>query len=487
MLPLDGIDFVALNLKVAGRKGRKNVLVSAGKLADKERLLPTVSLLVKLGFTIYCTSGTSRFLTEHGIANDEVYKIAEGRQPNIRSFLEADRFDLVINILTGDDNYDQSTDSRQIRSLAIQNGIPLVTDVEVAILTVEAVDKNIREGSYRYKTVDKERPWDLHAEFMRQVQSRGGFACHHAHFDKAYLISMKNLELGQVDMQKKWKLYKSLKENYTHEDLVERISRGVEVMVNQGVSYCRTMVDADSTVKTLPMQAALHVKQLYSDQIQLDIGVQPLQGVLDPDSRKYYEQACEMGDFCGGLPSKDRPTPEKHLDVILKIAKSLGKPVDVHVDQENNPYESETEMLAVKTIEHGMEGQVFAVHAISVSAKQPAEQERILKRVKDAGVGVIVCPSAALSMKQLDMTAWLHNSIAPVPALLAAGIHTYLGVDNVADLFMPFVDGDMWTECRMLMEACRFYDLHAVADMACRRDPQRESAKTPAYKVAVHS
>ena len=46
---------------------------------------------------------------------------------------------------------------------------------------------------------------------------------------------------------------------------------------------------------------------------------------------------------------------------------------------------------------------------------------------------------------------------------------TYLGVDNVHDLFMPMVDGDMWTECRMLMESARFYDIDAVAEWACAR------------------
>jgi hypothetical protein len=42
----------------------------------------------------------------------------------------------------------------------------------------------------------------------------------------------------------------------------------------------------------------------------------------------------------------------------------------------------------------------------------------------------------------------------------------YLGADNIHDLFMPLVDGDMWTECRFLMEACRYYELETVAAIA---------------------
>jgi cytosine/adenosine deaminase-related metal-dependent hydrolase len=270
-------------------------------------------------------------------------------------------------------------------------------------------------------------------------------------------------------MQKKWEIYRYLKENYTYDDLVERISRGLETMIEQGVTYCRTMVDADSTVGLLPVTAAMEVKKRYAGRITFEVGVQPLQGVLDPASYEQYAEACALADYCGGLPSRDRPRPEAHLDIILDLAKRLGKSVDVHVDQENNPLENETELLAAKTIEHGMQGRVYGVHAISLGAKDEREQDRIIAKILEADMGIIVCPSAALSMQRLPMTAPLHNSIAPFPRLHQAGVRCYLGIDNIHDLFMPMVDGDIWTECRVLMEACRFYDINAVARWACAK------------------
>ena len=177
---------------------------------------------------------------------------------------------------------------------------------------------------------------------------------------------MENLRLSQVDMQKKWEIYRYLKENYTYDDLIERISRGLDKMIAQGVTYCRTMVDADSTVGLLPVTAAMEVKKRYAGRIVFEVGVQPLQGVLDPASYEQYAEACKLADYCGGLPSRDRPRPEAHLDMVLDLAKRLGKPVEVHVDQENNPLENETELLATKTIEHGMQGMVYAIHAISL-------------------------------------------------------------------------------------------------------------------------
>ncbi len=469
MTQANSLELLAFNLKLLGTQRRKRVLISAGETEDKKRMLPSIRRLLSLDIELYATPGTHRFLNENKVESTEIHKITEGSSPNILSFLKADRFDLVINVLTGDNDYDEDSDAKLIRKLSIENGIPLITDADVGIATLEQTVIDSERGTYRYKLADDSEPWNLQLDFLQGVEKMGGFANHHAHFDKAYLINQENLRLGQVDMQKKWELYKYLKENYTHDDLVERISRGVKTMIQQGVTYCRTMVDADDTVGLLPIKAANEVKERFKDQIRFEVGIQPLQGVLDPASFEQYAEACELADYCGGLPSKDRPQPEKHLDVILELAKKLGKPVDVHIDQENNPLENETELLARKTIEHGMQGQVFGVHAISLGAKEEREQDRIIELVKEADMGIIICPSAALSMKQLDMTAPLHNSIAPFKKLKEAGVRVYLGVDNIHDLFMPMVDGDIWTECRILMEACRYYDIDQVAEWACAK------------------
>jgi hypothetical protein len=477
MTPETSLELLAFNLKMLSRRSRKRFLISAGQPRDKRQVLPAVKPFLDLDVDIYATPGTHAYFAKEGVPSIEVHKITEEREPNIRSLLKNNTFDLVINILTGDQDYDEDSDAKLIRKLSIENGIPLFTEVELAIAKLDQVRRDFESGAFRYKLADKSEPWNLRLRFLELVAQRGGFASHHAHFDKAYLINLENLRLSQVDMQKKWELYKSLKESYTREDLIERISRGLEAMIAQGAAYCRTMVDADSTVGLLPIEAAMEVKKRYFDQIVFEVGVQPLQGVLDPASYEQYAEACAMADFCGGLPSRDHLQGAKHLDVVFQLAKKLGKPVDVHVDQENNPLETETELLAMKTIEHGLQGRVYGVHAISVAAKDEREQDRIIEKVVEADVGIIVCPSAALSMKQLDMNAPLHNSIAPFVKMKAAGVRLFLGVDNVHDLFMPIVDGDMWTECRVLMEACRFYDLDAVADWACNLTPEQAKAR----------
>lgn len=462
MATRDPLAMLAFNLKLTGQKTTKNVLLSVGSMDDKRALLPALGDLTRLDVRLYATPGTHAFLARNGIEATLIHKIAEGVEPNISSFLARAQLDLVVNIPTGGPVHEEMTDGQHIRTLAINNLIPLVTDVEVANQTIARMGRPPT-------TAAVDEPWNLKRACLEMVAKNGGFTNYHAHFDKAYLINEENLKLSQVDMQKKWHLYRYLKENYTHDDLVTRISRAVETMIAQGVTHCRTFIDADATVGLLPIKAARAVREMYADRIHLEFAIQPLEGVLDPASRDRFEAACELADVVGGLPSRDRPQPEKHLDVLFGIAKNLDKPIDVHIDQENQPYEDETELLALKTIEHGYQGRVTGVHAISVAAKSPVEQDRILSLVKDSGMHLVVCPSAALSMKPHELMAPIHNSIMPLQKVLDAEIPVYLGVDNIHDLFMPLVDGDLWTECRFLMEAARFYDIERVMAIACDR------------------
>ena len=157
-------------------------------------------------------------------------------------------------------------------------------------------------------------------------------------------------------------------------------------------------------------------------------------------------------------------TDEFHL---FEIAKRLDKPLHVHIDQENNPDERDSEKLADAVERHGYQGRTVAIHAVSTSAQPKEYRKKLYRRFADLGIAVVVCPAAALSMRQLDeKTAPIHNSIANVPEMLDAGVLVGLGADNVCDFYEPFVDGDMWTELRFLQEACRLYAFDPLVSIA---------------------
>ena len=116
--------------------------------------------------------------------------------------------------------------------------------------------------------------------------------------------------------------------------------------------------------------------------------------------------------------------------------------------------------------EYNLKQKVSLVHCISLACQKEEYIRQQAKRMNLLDVDVIVCPSAAISMKQNHSEyAPIHNSIAPIGILLKEGVVVKLGVDNISDLFMPLVDGDLWFETRLLMEATRIYDFEKIVNI----------------------
>lgn len=321
-------------------------------------------------------------------------------------------------------------------------------------------------------------PWDLKIQMLEAIKQNGGFVNCHAHFDKAYYITKEGLDKSMVDMEIKWRMSDDIKRAATVEEIKNRIKRALDSLIEQGCKLTCTFVDAYDAVGHKVIDAANAVKKEYKDKIKLLIITQPLGGLVDDKARALYEEITAKADIAGGLPSKDRPNDEKSLDYLFEIAKKLNKPVHVHIDQENNPNERDTEELIAAVRRHGYQGRTVAIHAISVSAQPKEYRVKIYKELANLGIAVVVCPSAALSMRQLDQyQAPVHNSIANVPEMLEAGVVVGLGVDNIADFYEPFVDGDMWTELRLMQEACRYYNLDNLVKIA-----SENGAKILAYK-----
>ncbi|OGI75991.1 hypothetical protein A3C67_01325 [Candidatus Nomurabacteria bacterium RIFCSPHIGHO2_02_FULL_42_19] len=311
------------------------------------------------------------------------------------------------------------------------------------------------------------KPWDLKTQMLEAIKKNGGFVNCHAHFDKAYYITREGLDKSMVSMEEKWRMSDGIKRAATVPEIKERIKRALDGLIKQGCKLTCTFVDAYDAVGHKAIDAANEVKLEYKDKITLLTITQPLGGLVDDKARALYEEITAKADIAGGLPSKDRPDDTKHLDYLFEIAKKLNKPIHVHIDQENNPDERDTEKLIEAVKRYGYQGRTVAVHAISTSAQPKEYRMKIYKEMAELGIAVAVCPSAALSMRQLDQhTAPVHNSIANVPEMLEAGVLVGLGVDNIADFYEPFVDGDMWTELRLMQEACRYYNLDALVEIA---------------------
>src|SRR3989344_6954987 len=226
-------------------------------------------------------------------------------------------------------------------------------------------------------------PWDLKTAMLEEIKKQGGWVNCHAHFDKAFNITKDGLDKSMVDMEQKWLMSDNIKRGSSQEEIAQRLRRSLDLMVNQGVSATCSFIDAYEAVGHKAIDAANQVKEEYKDKIKFVTITQPLGGLVNADARKLYEEITAKADIAGGLPSKDRPNDDENLEILFGIAKNLRKPMHVHIDQENNPNEKDTEKLIRAAEKHGYQGRVVAVHAISVSAQPKKYRKEIYKKMAD--------------------------------------------------------------------------------------------------------
>ncbi len=109
--------------------------------SDKEKVVPIARRLREMGFQFMATAGTSSCLTEAGIPNQPIKKIAEGR-PNVTDYIKNGQIQLVINTPSGKQS---AGGARIIRRTVLRYEVPYATTLAGAgamAAAIEAMKKN---------------------------------------------------------------------------------------------------------------------------------------------------------------------------------------------------------------------------------------------------------------------------------------------------------------------------------------------------------
>ena len=145
----------------------QNVLLSIGSFSEKQELLPAVRTLHELGFTLYGSSGTADFYSEHGIPFVHLEALPEDDDWG-GDTEKAASYSLLTHLAQGMSSLFISLPSKnkyrrpasftsmgyRARRLAIDRSIPLITNVKNAKLFVEALAVHRRDGPFSVLPVD---------------------------------------------------------------------------------------------------------------------------------------------------------------------------------------------------------------------------------------------------------------------------------------------------------------------------------------------
>ena len=126
-------------LSVGHRIPQKNILLSTGNAHQKADLLTASQMLVENGYNLYATPGTSRYLSENGIANTLVRwpSDTESEAENVLDLMHRGGVDFVVNV-PKDLTPRELTNGYKVRRTAVDLNIPLITNARLASAFIAA-------------------------------------------------------------------------------------------------------------------------------------------------------------------------------------------------------------------------------------------------------------------------------------------------------------------------------------------------------------
>lgn len=102
----------------------------------KPELLEHIRALSNLGFNIIATSGTHKFLSDHGILSSQINKLHDGYFPNVINYIEEKKIHLIINTpmsrITRENAF-------YIRQAAIKYKVPCLTTAKAAKVLIDGM------------------------------------------------------------------------------------------------------------------------------------------------------------------------------------------------------------------------------------------------------------------------------------------------------------------------------------------------------------
>ena len=241
-------------------------------------------------------------------------------------------------------------------------------------------------------------------------------------------------------------LWGELKPTLKQEAIVERALAYCDWAVGRGLLAIRSHVDT-SDPRLLAVEALLHVRERVKPWLDLQLVAFPQDGLLrSPGALHNLKRALSMGvDVVGGIPHFERTMADgaESVRVLCELAADLGKRVDMHCDETDDPMSRHVETLAHQTQRLGMQGRVAGSHLTSMHSMDNYYVSKLLPLIREAGLAAIANPLINITLQGRHDTYPKRRGMTRVPELLAAGIPVAFGHDCVMDPWYPLGSADM--------------------------------------------
>jgi cytosine deaminase len=271
----------------------------------------------------------------------------------------------------------------------------------------------------------------------RQLTLRG-YVDPHMHLDKAFLAERRPNVSGTLT--EAVAIAGDLKRAATRDDIAQRAMRVAEMAISNGVRAIRTHVDVDPIARLEGITALLEVRDALKGRIDIQIVAFPQEGLQQhkDEALSLLRQALAQGaDVLGGIPAWDRDAAA-HIDSLFALARDFDVPLDMHVDESDDPATFTLPLIIEATRRYAYQGRVTVGHLCSLAAVPDEDAERTIDGLQTEGISVITLPSSNLYLQGRGDRGVIRRGTTRIQELLKAKVTVAAGSDNLRDPFNPF-------------------------------------------------
>jgi len=117
---------------------KSNILVSIQERERNDKTLPAFAKLSKLGYNLFATDQTAKFLEGHGVPVTLLHYKDDAAEPCIDDFIS--RGDIHLVLMFSNQFSERILTNYAIRRLAVDYGVPLITNLQVAEMFADALE-----------------------------------------------------------------------------------------------------------------------------------------------------------------------------------------------------------------------------------------------------------------------------------------------------------------------------------------------------------
>jgi cytosine deaminase len=183
-----------------------------------------------------------------------------------------------------------------------------------------------------------------------------------------------------------------------------------------------------------------------ADLVDLQVVAFPQDGVLTrPEHEDLLREAMAMGcDLVGGIPHNEHTREDgvSSVELAMDLAETHDRPLDLHIDETDDPGSRFTEVLASEALKRDMGARTTASHTTAMHSYPNAYADKLVSLLAESGVSVVTNPpdNSVLQGRYDDYPR--RRGHTRVDQLHDAGVTVAIGHDSVMDPWYHYGVGD---------------------------------------------